>query len=231
MPPLSDLTPAARSLWMQEALARESETSASLLGTRKVDVCVVGGGLTGLWSALRVKEQEPSLDVAVLEADICGSGASGVNGGFAMTWWPKVATLKKVMGTGDALRMAAASEKAVQDIGVFCRHNGIDAAFKPAGWLWAATNPSQVNSWQATLEDLAALGAEPFKQLSAAEVAEMSGSDQHLGGVFEAGVATIQPAALVRGLRSAAIAAGVHVWEHSPMTGLHRSSEGVSTLR
>lgn len=228
MSPLSDPTPAARSLWMQEALAGESDTRARLLGSRKVDACIVGGGLTGLWTALRVKKQEPSLEVAVLEADICGSGASGVNGGFAMTWWPKVKTLAKVMGTDDALRMAAASETAVQDIGHFCRRRGIDAAFKPSGWLWAATNPSQMNSWQATLDHLAGLGAEPFKQLSAVEVAEMSGSDQHLGGVFEAGVATIQPASLVRGLRSAAIAAGIHVWEHSPMTGLHRGPEGVT---
>ncbi|WP_116451743.1 NAD(P)/FAD-dependent oxidoreductase [Blastococcus litoris] len=224
----SELPPAARSLWMQETLARESGTGTALLGSRKVDVCVVGGGLTGLWTAIRAKEQDPSLDVAVLEADVCGSGASGVNGGFAMTWWPKVKTLAKVMGTSDALRMAAASEAAVRDIGDFCRRHGIDAAFKPSGWLWAATNTSQMDSWQATLDHLAALGAEPFKEMSAAEVAEMSGSDQHLGGVFEAGVATIQPAGLVRGLRAAAIAAGIHVWEHSPMTGLHRGTEGVT---
>lgn len=217
-----------RSLWMQAALGCEAERSPVVLaGHHDVDVCIVGGGFTGLWTALRLKEHVPSLEVGVLEADICGSGASGANGGFAMTWWPKTTTLAKVMSTDDAVRMARASQEAVADIGRFCEQHGIAADFRPEGWLWAATNPSQLDSWRATLDDLARLGETPFRELDADRVAELSGSRQHLGGVFEDGVATVQPAALARGLRTVALAAGVRVWEHSPMTRLDRNTDRV----
>ena len=56
----------------------------------------------------------------------------------------------------------------------------------------------------------------------------MSGSERHLGGVFEAGVATVQPAALVRGLRAAALAAGVSIWEKTPMLNYEVTPRGVT---
>ena len=71
------------------------EPAPPLEGSAAADVCIVGGGYTGLWTALRLKELEPSLDVTIVEADICGGGASGRNGGFVLTWWPKFATLAK----------------------------------------------------------------------------------------------------------------------------------------
>jgi glycine/D-amino acid oxidase-like deaminating enzyme len=217
-----------RPLWMQQALEREgSIEEPSLHGDEKLDICIVGGGFTGLWTAIKIIESEPSARVGVLESDICGAGASGANGGFAMTWWPKFATLKKMMSTDDALRLAMASEEAVAQIGKFCENNHIDADFVPAGWLWAATNTSQVGSWNDTIKDLASVGASPFRELSQREVLEMGGSERHLGGVFEAGVATVQPAALVRGLRAAAIASGVKVWEKTPMLNFNVTSQAV----
>ena len=203
---------------MQQVLPPAGNDDASTLeGDRTLDVCIVGGGLTGLWTALQIAALEPSIRVGVVEADICGAGASGANGGFAMTWWPKFATLKKMMSTDDALRIAQASQEAVVNIGVFCDVHGIDADFTPAGWLWTATNSSQLGSWDATIATIASAGAAPFRALSKEDVAAMSGSERHLGGVFEAGVATVQPAALVRGLRAAAITAGVSIWEKTPM--------------
>jgi len=216
-----------RALWMQQVLNRDDEI-AKLDADQSLDVCIVGGGLTGLWTALHIAELEPSIRVGVVEADICGAGASGANGGFAMTWWPKFATLKKLMGSDDALRTAAASQEAVAAMGGFCEARGIDADFQPAGWLWTATNTSQLGSWDETLDTLASVGASPFRRLSREEVYEMSGSERHLGGVFEAGVATVQPAALVRGLRAAALAAGVSIWERTPMLDYACTATGVS---
>ena len=214
---------------MQQALHRGGYVAApALQGDQSLDVCVVGGGLTGLWTALQIAGLEPSIRVGVVEADICGAGASGANGGFAMTWWPKFATLKKLMSTDDALRIAAASEEAVVRTGRFCETNGIDADFTPAGWLWTATNSSQLGSWDDTINTLASAGASPFRVLTKEEVVEISGSERHLGGVFEAGAATVQPAALVRGLRAAALAAGVLLWEKTPMLDYEVTARGVT---
>ena len=220
---------APRALWMQQVLERDGSGDAPALeGDQTLDVCIVGGGLTGLWTALQVARLEPSIRVGVIEADICGAGASGANGGFAMTWWPKFATLKKLMSTDDALRIAAASEDAVRETGKFCEANGASAEFTPAGWLWTATNTSQLASWDDTIGELAAAGASPFRALAREEVVAMSGSERHLGGVFEAGVATVQPAGLVRGLRAAVLAVGVSIWEKTPMLDYETTARGVS---
>jgi len=218
----------SRPLWMQQTLEREGiNDEPSLHGDERLDICIVGGGFTGLWTAIKVIESEPSARVGVLESDICGAGASGANGGFAMTWWPKFATLKKMMSTDDALRLAKASQEAVAQIGKFCSNNHINADFMPAGWLWTATNTSQVGSWNDTIKDLASVGASPFRELSQREVLDMGGSERHLAGVFESGVATVQPAALVRGLRAVAIASGVKVWEKTPMLDFNVTSQTV----
>jgi glycine/D-amino acid oxidase-like deaminating enzyme len=218
-----------RTWWMRQALSNELGSAPECLtGHERVDVCIVGGGMTGLWTAVHIKQIAPETTVAVLEADICGAGASGANGGFAMTWWPKINTLVKLMGPDAALRLAKASEQSVADIGAFCAEHAIDADFIPGGWLWAATNSAQVNSWDATIDVLDGLRVAPFERLSRDRVGEVSGSDRHLGGVFEAGVATVQPAALTRGLRQCALAAGVHVWEKSPMTSFETTPTTVT---
>lgn len=217
-----------RALWMQQALERDPGADVpSLHGDQRVDVCVIGGGLTGLWTALEIMRLEPSTRVGVVESDICGAGASGANGGFAMTWWPKFATLRKLMSTDDALHVARQSEEAVAQMGRFCEANGHDVQFAPAGWLWTATNASQMRSWEGALAELASAGASPFRVLTKEEVFEMSGSERHLGGVFEAGVATVQPAALVRSLREVALASGVTIWEKTPMLDFEVGSRGV----
>ena len=71
-----------RSFWLQQALAREGGAPPveSLRGEQRADVCIVGGGFTGLWTALHLKRADPSVDVVILERDICGGGASGRNG-------------------------------------------------------------------------------------------------------------------------------------------------------
>ena len=214
-----------RSLWLQQALEVENTAaSPTLEGTVHADVCIVGGGFTGMWTALQLKQAEPSLDVALLEADICGGGASGRNGGFVMSWWSKFGTLKKTCGVEEALRLARASADAVAAIGDFCREHDIDAHFRHSGWLWVATNKSQLNAWDETVRAIRSAGEDIFISLPSEEVATRSGSPRHLAGVYEASGATVQPALLARGLRRAMIDQRVRVFEHSPMTKLDRSS-------
>src|SRR5207244_10279362 len=131
-----------RSLWRQEALAG-AEDAPPLEGDVRADVCICGGGYSGLWTAIRLKEHEPSLAVALVEADVCGGGASGRNGGFVLSWWHKFGSLKKVCSGEEAVRLARASAEAVDGIGAFCAEHGIDAHYRRDGWLWAATSEAQ----------------------------------------------------------------------------------------
>jgi putative aminophosphonate oxidoreductase len=212
-----------RSLWLDEALAADPGAPAPpLAGETRADVCIVGGGYTGLWTALELREREPGLDVVLVEADICGGGASGRNGGFVLSWWAKFKTLRALLGEGEALRIARASADAVAEIGAFCEREGIDAHFRPDGWLWTATSDAQRGAWRATLAELERAGVAPFEELPADEVARRAGSPAHVAGIFEPTAATVQPALLARGLRRVALERGVRIFERTPMTGLER---------
>lgn len=213
---------ADRSLWLREALALEGLESRVLEGDRRADVCIVGGGYTGLWTAIRLKQLRPSLDVTVVEADICGGGASGRNGGFVLNWWAKLVTLLKLCGADEAVRLGRAAAQAIEEIEDFCRRHRIDAHFRRDGWLWAATNRAQIGAWTSTLKTLEEHGLRPLIELSSEEVAQLAGARTHLAGVFDPGAATVQPALLARGLRRVAVEQGVHVFEHSAMIRLDR---------
>jgi putative aminophosphonate oxidoreductase len=212
-----------RSWWLREALGEEPDAPA-LAGRESADVCIVGGGFTGLWTALRVKELEPGRDVVLIESDVCGAGASGRNGGFAMTFWHHFLALERACGGVQAVALARASANALADIGAFCQEHAVDAQFRRDGWLWAATNPAQVGAWASTLAAIERHGEQPFATLTTDEVAALAGSRGHLAGVFEAGSATVQPALLARGMRRRALARGVRIFERSPMVALERDA-------
>ncbi|MGO9754400.1 MAG: NAD(P)/FAD-dependent oxidoreductase [Solirubrobacteraceae bacterium] len=208
--------------WLRKAAPIEPATA--LQGARRADVCIVGGGFTGLWTALRIKQLEPATEVVVLEAGLCGSGASGRNGGFALSFWHHFIALERICGTAEAARLARASAQAVGEIGSFCAEHEIDAHFHAAGWMWTATSRSQLGAWESTLAAIQRAGETPLRHLDAIEVAARTGSPRHLDGVHEATSATVQPALLARGLLRVAREQGVSVYEHSPMVGLRRST-------
>lgn len=210
--------------WLKEALGgRELELNA-LEGDVRADVAILGGGFTGLWTALRLKELEPALEVAVVEKNFCGSGASGRNGGFCMTWSSKILTLVKLCGAQEAVRLLRATEDGVRAIGDFCRAHGIDAGFRQDGWLWTASNAAQLDAWLPCLEQLERLGANCFEVLDADEVARRSGAPVNVAGVFEPGVASLQPGRLALGLRRVALEAGVRLYERSPVSRIERGA-------
>ncbi len=213
----------ARSHWLREALSAAAEEAPALVGDERADVCIVGGGFTGLWTAIRLKEMDPSLDVAIVEADVCGGGASGRNGGFVLSWWAKFHSLKKICGAEEAVRLAKASAEAVAEIGRFSAEHGIDAHYRADGWLWAATAPEQIGAWASTIDELEPHQIHPFEELGPTETARRAGSPRHLAGVFERTAASVQPARLARGLRRVVLERGVRIFENTPMLALERS--------
>lgn len=210
--------------WLKQAFDRLGRPQVQSLSAHvTADVTIVGGGYLGLWTAIRIKERVPSLKVAVVEKDVCGSGASGRNGGFVTSYWAKYLSLHKLCGTEEASRIANASAEAVLEIGAFCRENGIDAEFRADGWLWTATSAPQIGCWNMLIDELAMHNVRPFQVLDSADVARLGGTDRNLAGVFEPDAATVQPAILALGLRTHAQKLGVTIYERSPMIRLQRS--------
>lgn len=212
-----------RSLWLQQVLG-DAPDQPPLEGSAKADVVILGGGYVGLWTAIRIKEHRPSCDVAVLEQDICGGGASGRNGGFVLSWWPKLASLAKLFGSDEAVRIGRVSESAIAEIGEFCRLHEIDVDFRQGGWLWTATSRAQIGAWEGVLRICEKTSVDAFRRLDSAEVSARAGSDAHRAGVFESSAAIVQPAALVRGLRRVALEMGVRIYEHTKASSFTRRS-------
>jgi len=216
-----------RGFWYAQALDREGALSASLQGSTKADICIIGGGFMGLWSAIRLKKADASVDVVLIEKDRCGSGASGRNGGLANNWWAKYLSLMSLCGADEARRICMAAESAIDEIGEFCREHHIDAQYRKDGWLWMASNPKQDKSWLILTEQLDKFNANPFKPVTPEIVREKSGTKRALSGIFDANAATVQPALLARGLRRVALELGVRIYEKTPLTHLQRSTEPV----
>jgi glycine/D-amino acid oxidase-like deaminating enzyme len=229
--PARSLTPrdAVRGLWLDDVLgARPAPRRWPALDSNlSTDVCIIGGGFTGLWTALEIKRRAPQTDVVLIDADICGGGASGRNGGFAMTWWSKFVSLEKLCGTETSAALCRRAEDAVRSIGRFCDEHSIDADFRPCGWLWAATNTAQMDAWDGTIGALANAGLEPYERLTRQQVAERTGSPVHLGGIFDPDTAIVQPAALAQGLARVADEAGVRIYEGTAMTELVRDEPAI----
>ncbi|HCA5035429.1 TPA: FAD-dependent oxidoreductase [Acinetobacter baumannii] len=216
-----------RGFWYAEALDRESALSPALQGNVKADVCIIGGGYLGLWSAIRLKKSHPNMTIVVIEKDRCGSGASGRNGGFVNNWWPKYLSLVEICGEKEARRICEAADSAIDEMGEFCREHNIDAQFRKDGLLWTASNKRQMDSWLGLTRELDKYNVNPFKVISKEEAQRRSGSKRMLGGVFDSNAATIQPAFLARGLRRVAVELGIIIYEKTPMTRLERSERPV----
>ena len=214
---LADADVAWRSHWLQQALADDRDLAPALEGARRADVCIVGGGYLGLWTAIRLKEQRPELKVMILERDICGGGASGRNSGMLLSAWTKFQALSALRGPAEALRLVTLSAEAIDGIETFCRASGIDCWFDRVGWIWGATCAAQVGAWDYSLQGLADLGYRPARPIAREEIAALTGTHSHLAGVIDVSAATIHPGFLARGLRRVALRQGVRIHEKTPM--------------
>ena len=135
----------ARSWWLDEALRTDPGAACpALAGEVTADVCVVGGGFAGLWTAYELTERAPRLGVVLLEADICGAGGSGANGGFFSPSWTGLSALCRAFGEQGGVAYAAALAEMVNELDVWiARHEArIDACHE--GILYA-----RAGAWQA----------------------------------------------------------------------------------
>ncbi len=213
--------------WLEEA--GEVVPTRPLEGDASADVIIVGGGYLGLWTAWQLLELEPSLDVLVLEAEVCGHGPSGRNGGFCETLWPDAAILRDRAGDAAALAVCRASEEAMRGIGTWCEAQDVDAWYRAAPMLRVATTESQVGSWTEVVRAARELGkAEEVVALGTEEIRARCDSPLFLGGARFRLNATVQPARLALGLRAKLLQRGVRIHERTLVTRVHREG-GVET--
>src|SRR3954462_5714074 len=114
-----------------------------LAGQQSAAVVVVGGGFTGLWTALALRARSPSLAVALVEADFCGSGPSGRNGGFVHGYWAALATALSLFGRERSLELARAGDRIIHGIRGFLAERGTDAWLHEGGLLEVSAAPAQ----------------------------------------------------------------------------------------
>src|SRR3990172_939316 len=132
---------ATRSFWLEA----DYGPGAPLSGDLSVDVVIVGGGFTGLWTAYHLKRAEPALKVAIVEREVVGYGASGRNGGFAMTLLNRgLNDMVKAFGDDAARNAHRAAAASVDGIGEFAREHGVDCHYEKNGLLCVASDPSQI---------------------------------------------------------------------------------------
>ncbi len=201
------------------------EPLAALEGEQRCDLAIVGGGFTGLWTALLAAEAGD--DVVLLDGERCGWGASGRNGGFleaslthglanGLSRWP-----------GEIERLLDLGRENFAAIHRTLEQRGIDAGWEENGLIEVATRPHEVPWVEEAAETARAYGEDVVLLDREAMRAEVD-SPTYLAGVWQRGTsATVDPARLAWGLRRAALEDGVRVHEQSRVRRLARDGSGV----
>jgi glycine/D-amino acid oxidase-like deaminating enzyme len=225
--------------WLQEALAAEGvgagpvrpatlDDAPPLDGDADVDIAIVGGGYTGLWTALALRERDPSLSIAILEKEIVGWGPSGRNGGFLHGYWTHLSRLRSLVGDARALELCRLSNRIVPAVRAFCEERGEDVWWREGGYLKVSAAPFEDAAVERAVEVARQLGVpEECVALSADELAERIRSPRFRRAAFYRDGATIQPARLARALGRAAVDAGIALHERTPVTALLAGSPNV----
>jgi glycine/D-amino acid oxidase-like deaminating enzyme len=204
-----------RSLWLDQI--RESLTpQCPLTADATCDVAIVGGGFTGLWTAYSLAQAEPSLRVRLLEAETCGFGASGRNGGWASALFAGArAVTAKRRGRAGVIALHRHMVGAIDDIERTCANESIDCSFERGGTLTLATSPAHVERLQDHVEADHRWGMndDDVRWLDADAARRRVGAARVFGATFTPHCAAIQPARLARGLAEAVRRHGVTVHE------------------
>ena len=194
----------AHGWWLEEA--GPVEPRPPLASDLDVDVAIVGGGYTGMWTAWHVLAAEPEAKVALLEADVCGHGPSGRNGGFCETLWvgttaPAGAAGRRRCGQGRRrVRGHRADDRRVVRVG---GRGGLVPADAP--FILASTALGTDDKWRAIATAAREVGRpEEVREADAAELRRHCDSPAFYDGIILDDSATVHPARLALGLRAQA---------------------------
>jgi len=214
-----------RSLSLWHATLPPEDTLAQrapLDGDTTADVCIVGAGYTGLWTAYYLNRIHPSLDVLVVEAQTAGFGASGRNGGWCSALLPQgVEAMARSHGRDAALAMRRAMVATVGEVGDVVRSEGIACDWAQGGTVVVARSATQLQRARREVAgDHAWAGVDDVSLLDADATRERVGIAGALGATYTPHCARIHPAKLARGLARIVEQRGVRIAEGTTATAI-----------
>src|SRR5690242_18019554 len=221
--PARSLGPRAPSFWLDQIGWRAPRPR--LEGFRDADVCIVGGGFTGLWTAYELLGADPDLNVTVLEAEQVGFGASGRNGGWVLGKLSGPPEAWRRRGGDDAPRaMSRAIQATVGEIGAVVAREQIDCDWHHGGSLTVARNQPQLDRLRSELDRERAWAGEDvaWRLVSESELQARVAVDHGIGALFTPHCARVQPAKLSLGLAGAAERRGAVIYEQSAVVDIDR---------
>jgi gamma-glutamylputrescine oxidase len=213
-----------RSFWSAE-LPRES---SPLLRDLEVDVAIIGGGLTGLSSALYLRVNSPAMTVALLEAARCGNGASGRNGAMLLT----LTEDRYMESSSDAAldkRIYDLTSENIRRLRGFSAEYGVDAEIDQDGALQVCNTAEQVAEARRYCEGVR-LGGLPVEFWDAEKTAQAIGTRLYPGAYFDPNSGQVHPGKLVRLFKTAAEAEGAQIFERSPVMHIEEGARIILTL-
>lgn len=201
------------------------ERRAALPGDREADICIIGAGYTGLWTAYYLKKTDPSLSIVVVEREFAGFGGSGRNGGWLSGGfdWSREKYLKSSSRQA-VIAMQSAMAGTVDEVIRVAQAEGIDADILRADNLVLATNAAQMGRLTDDYKTMLAwdVPAEKVDLISGQEAADRVRVEGVQGGLVVRGMARVQPAKLARGLAEAVERLGVSIYEGTAVTGYRK---------
>ncbi len=207
-----------------EASVRRDDPLPALDMDIFADVCVVGGGLSGLCSALELAERGYS--VAVLEAQLIGWGASGRNGGQALVGFSSDDAVESQLSAEDSKRLWNMTVEAMQLMRDRIKKHNIECEFTP-GSLCLACSDKKARELDEWVDSLQQRYSYSVHSIGSGEIGNWIQSERYKGGVYDANGAHVHPLKYTLGIAAAARAAGVRIFENSPVTGIDRGASPV----
>jgi glycine/D-amino acid oxidase-like deaminating enzyme len=207
---------ASYSFWLEQS-GDDLTPRDPLDGSTTVDVAILGAGFTGLWTAYHLLRRDPTLKVAILEAEIAGFGASGRNGGWCFAGFPLSPTeLTERYSRETARAISLAMYDSVDDVGAVCEREGIDAHYAKGGELEIARAGHEMPTIEKMYEEFRSIGLEDhYEMLDADQTAERIQVANAIGSFWNREGAAVQPARLARGLARAVERHGGTIYERT----------------